>query len=49
VPDVGAVAAGVVEHGGRLVMERASIPGVGDLIFFEDPSGIVVGAMQYVS
>src|SRR5919198_5220440 len=44
VPDVGAVAAGVVEHGGRLVMERASIPGVGDLIFFKDPSGIVVGA-----
>jgi predicted enzyme related to lactoylglutathione lyase len=49
VPDVGAVAAGVVEHGGRLVMERASIPGVGDLIFFADPSGIVAGAMEYVS
>src|SRR3954452_23014432 len=36
VPDVDAVAAAVVEHGGRLVMERATIPGVGELVFFED-------------
>src|SRR5919201_6029871 len=33
VPDVDAGAAAVVEHGGRLVMERTTIPGVGDLIF----------------
>lgn len=47
VDDVDAVAAAVVEHGGRIVMERATIPGVGDLIFFEDPSGIVAGAIRY--
>jgi uncharacterized protein len=47
VPDVDAVAAAVVEHGGRLVMERATIPGVGELVFFEDPSGVVAGAMEY--
>ncbi len=47
VPDVDAVAAAVVATGGRLVMDRATIPGVGALVFVEDPSGIVVGAMQY--
>jgi predicted enzyme related to lactoylglutathione lyase len=47
VPDVDAVAAAVVANGGRVVMERATIPGVGALVFFEDPSGIVAGAMQY--
>jgi predicted enzyme related to lactoylglutathione lyase len=47
VPDVGAVAAAVLAHGGRLLMERTTIPGVGDLIFFEDPAGNVAGAMQY--
>jgi predicted enzyme related to lactoylglutathione lyase len=47
VDDVDAVAAAVVECGGRIVMERATIPGVGDLIFFEDPNGNVVGAIRY--
>jgi len=47
VPDVGAIAAAVEPHGGRVVMERARIPDVGDLLFFADPSGIVAGAMQY--
>jgi predicted enzyme related to lactoylglutathione lyase len=47
VEDVDAVAAAVVANGGRVVMERATIPGVGDLIFFEDPSGNVAGAIQY--
>ena len=28
-------------------MERTTIPGVGDLIFFEDPGGNVAGAMQF--
>jgi predicted enzyme related to lactoylglutathione lyase len=47
VDDVGAVAEAVVAHGGRVLMKRTAIPGVGDLIFFEDPSGNVAGAMQY--
>ena len=28
-------------------MEKATIPGVGDLIFFQDPDGNVAGAMRY--
>jgi predicted enzyme related to lactoylglutathione lyase len=47
VDDVGAVAEAVVANGGRLVMERTTIPGVGDVVFFEDPSGNVAGAIQY--
>jgi predicted enzyme related to lactoylglutathione lyase len=47
VEDLGAVAEAVVANGGRIVMERATIANVGDLIFFEDPSGIVAGAIQY--
>ena len=47
VEDVGAVAEAVVAHGGRLLMERTTIPGVGELIFFEDPGGNVAGAIQF--
>lgn len=47
--DVDAVAADVVASGGRILMEKATIPGVGDLIWFEDSEGNVAGAMQYVS
>jgi uncharacterized protein len=47
VPDVGAIASAVGPHGGRVLMERARIPEVGNLMFFADPSGIVAGAMQY--
>ena len=45
--DVAEVAAAVTANGGRILMEKATIPGVGDLIFFEDPGGNVAGAMQY--
>jgi uncharacterized protein len=48
VPDVDAVAEAVVANGGRIVMERATIPGVGHLIFFEDPAGNVAGAMEHL-
>jgi uncharacterized protein len=47
VPDVDAIARTVEPHGGRVLMPRARIPDVGDLLFFADPSGIVAGAMQY--
>ena len=47
VDDVGAVAEAVVANGGRLLMERTAIPGVGELIFFEDPAGNVAGAIQF--
>ena len=45
--DVAVVAAAVTANGGRILMEKATIPGVGDLIFFEDPDGNVAGAMRY--
>jgi len=33
--------------GGDIVMERFTISGVGHLIFFRDPAGNVLGAMQH--
>ena len=47
VDDVDRVAAAVVQAGGRLVMEKTTISGVGELIFFEDPEGNVAGAMRH--
>ena len=45
--DVEKIARAVKANGGRIVMEKATIPGVGDLIFFEDPEGNIAGAMRY--
>jgi predicted enzyme related to lactoylglutathione lyase len=47
VDDVDTVAAEVVAAGGRILMPKTTIPGVGDLVFFADPAGNVVGAMRY--
>jgi predicted enzyme related to lactoylglutathione lyase len=47
VADVDAVAAAVRANGGKVIMEKATIAGVGDLIFFQDPDGNVAGAMRY--
>jgi uncharacterized protein len=47
VADVDAVARAVTANGGRVLMEKTTIAGVGDLIFFADPSGNVAGAMRY--
>ena len=47
VEDVDATARLVEKHGGRIVMQRTTLAGVGYLIFFEDPSGNIAGAMQY--
>lgn len=47
VDDVDAVAAAVRAGGGEILMEKTTITGVGDLIWFADPSGNVVGAMRY--
>ncbi|HEY0812272.1 MAG TPA: VOC family protein [Pseudonocardia sp.] len=49
VDDVDATAAAVRAAGGKVLMDRATISGVGHLIFFQDPSGNPVGAMQYDS
>ncbi len=49
VDDLGAVLTRVDELGGRVVMARSSIPTVGDLAFIADPSGNVLGVIQYTS
>lgn len=47
VSDVDATACTIEESGGRVVLPRHTIDGVGHLIFLADPAGNVVGAMQY--
>jgi predicted enzyme related to lactoylglutathione lyase len=47
VADVDSVAAAIPAAGGRILMARTTIAGVGDLIFFEDTEGNVAGAMTY--
>lgn len=47
VEDVDATAAAVRAAGGTVLMDRFTITGVGHLIFFADPSGNPIGAMQY--
>ena len=47
VDDVDRIAADVTANGGRILMEKTVIAGVGDLLFFEDPEGNVVGVMRY--
>jgi predicted enzyme related to lactoylglutathione lyase len=45
--DLDAVAAAVTANGGRILMEKTAIPGVGELVFFADPGGNVAGAIRY--
>jgi predicted enzyme related to lactoylglutathione lyase len=47
VVDLDAVSAAIKTHGGRILMEKAPIPGVGVLTKFADTEGNVVGAMAY--
>ena len=47
VEDLKGTMAAVETGGGRIVMPPYRIAGVGELIFFEDPEGNLVGAMQY--
>lgn len=47
VPDVHATAQAVEANGGKVVMAVVTLPGVGHLMFFEDPEGNLAGAMQY--
>jgi predicted enzyme related to lactoylglutathione lyase len=47
VVDVDKVTQAVRDNGGRIVMEKTTIVGVGDLIFFQDTEGNVAGAMRY--
>ncbi len=47
VPSIDAVEKAVKTGGGKVLLERSVIVGVGTLMFFEDPEGNVFGAMQY--
>jgi len=45
--DIKATVAAVEAAGGKIVMPPYRIAGVGELIYFEDTEGNLVGAMQY--
>jgi predicted enzyme related to lactoylglutathione lyase len=47
VDDLKATIAAVEAAGGRIVMQPCRIEGVGELIYFQDTEGNLVGAMQY--
>lgn len=47
VEDIRATIAAIETHGGTVIMQPFHIPGVGELIFFQDTEGNVAGAMQY--
>jgi hypothetical protein len=47
VENLKATIAAVEANGGRILMQPYRIEGVGELIYFEDPEGNLVGAMQY--
>jgi predicted enzyme related to lactoylglutathione lyase len=47
VGDIQAAASAVEANGGSIVMQICTLAGVGQLFFFQDPEGNIVGAMQY--
>ncbi len=47
VADLKATIAAVEAGGGKIIMQPYRIEGVGELIYFEDTEGNLVGAMQY--
>lgn len=49
VTDVDAVAHAARASGGRILMDPTTLMGIGHLVWLADPSGNVVGAMQYDS
>ena len=49
VDDIDATAKTIERNGGKIVMQVCTLPGVGRLLFFQDPEGNIAGAMQYDS
>ena len=49
VDDLKSTMAAIEASGGKIVMPPYRIEGVGELIFFQDPEGNILGAMQYDS
>jgi predicted enzyme related to lactoylglutathione lyase len=47
VDDIDKVVAAVEAAGGTILMQKTTISGVGDLVYFADQSGNICGAMRY--
>jgi predicted enzyme related to lactoylglutathione lyase len=47
VASIDETAKAILASGGKTVMDKSVIVGVGTLMFFQDPEGNVFGAMQY--
>jgi predicted enzyme related to lactoylglutathione lyase len=39
----------IVSLGGKIVMQKCTLPSIGHLVFFQDPEDNILGAMQYDS
>ena len=48
VDDIPAIMALAGEHDGSVLVDPATIPGVGELVWLADPGGNMVGAMRYL-
>jgi hypothetical protein len=49
VDDVDATADRTVASGGKILLDKSVIAGVGSVIYFEDPEGNIAAAMEYDS
>ena len=47
VADINAAEAAIKSNGGAIAMPICTLAGIGQLLFFQDPEGNIVGAMQY--
>ena len=47
VESIDAIEKAVLANGGKIILARSVIAGVGTLMFFQEPGGNVFGAMQY--
>ncbi|MBJ7328572.1 MAG: hypothetical protein JHC95_01675 [Solirubrobacteraceae bacterium] len=49
VDDLATAERAAIQHGGTIVMAATEIPAVGTLLFAEDPSGNIVGIIEFAS
>jgi uncharacterized protein len=47
VADIDATIKAIENAGGKIVMPKCTLPGIGRLCFFQDTEGNIAGAMQY--
>jgi predicted enzyme related to lactoylglutathione lyase len=47
VADIDATIKAIENSEGKIVMPKCTLPGIGRLIFFQDPEGNLAGAMEY--